>query len=68
MALPPVRSVDALASGNGVLVAVLSDGSVWSKVGGTWSRELQVSRGAGHGLVFSGGRFYLTDGDRILAR
>lgn len=68
MALPPVRSVDALASGNGVLVAVLSDGSVWSKVGGTWSRELQVSRGAGHGLVFSGDRFYLTDGDRILAR
>jgi hypothetical protein len=25
MALPPVRSVDALASGNGVLVAVLSE-------------------------------------------
>lgn len=45
-------------------------GRAWlrSKAGGTWSRELQVSRGAGHGLVFSGGRFYLTDEDRILAR
>lgn len=68
MTMPPSRSVDAFVSGNGVLVVVLSDGSVWSKVGGAWSRELQVSRGAGHGLVFSGGRFYLTDRDRILAR